>query len=296
MRYTLAVALFLVLLNCVASNNIAILEGERAVQSNKLDTGTPSYYRSLSISGYYSMATKKPDPFISKSKMSVKYRIDSTTQTIHTTRSRSTMFETPQSLGGELRYDISEYFGIGTIFDYSFNSEKNDSLIYYEVHENPGVSSFSFYLRVVNSDDFFVFGYRPEISVTSVKGDYIVFSDTSVFLSPSNYQDALEHNRFKEIDLFFRQTLFLRLFPELPFSVFGGVQHAFIPAHMRYNEASVNKVTIDREHIFMVYPGVGINLAKSLHLDAFATFPLFHTRYENTSPISLGLKAQFRFF
>jgi len=124
MRYTLQIAVVLTLLNCVATNNIVILEGERAVQSNKLDTGTPSYYRSLSISGYYSMATKEPEPFISKSKMSIKYRYDSTAQAIHTTRSKSTMFETPQSLGGELRYDISESFGIGTIFDYSFNSEK----------------------------------------------------------------------------------------------------------------------------------------------------------------------------
>lgn len=296
MRYTLLIAFFLTLLNCVASNTIAILEGERAVQSNKLDTGTPSYYRSLSISGYYSMATRKPEPFISKSKMSIKYSTDSTAQTIHTTRSKSTMFETPQSLGGELRYDITESFGIGTIFDYSFNSEKNDSLIYYEVHENPGVSSFSFYLRVLKTDDFFVFGYRPEIGITSVKGDYIVFSDTSVYLSPTNYKDALEYSSFREVDLFFRQTLFLRLFPELPFSVFGGIQHALIPAHMRYNEASVNNVTIDREHVFMAYPGVGINLAKSLHLDAYCTFPLYHTRYENTSPISLGFKAQFRFF
>jgi hypothetical protein len=287
---------FLTLLNCVATNNIAILEGERAVQSNKIDTGTPSYYRSLSISGYYSMATRKPKPFISKSKMSIKYLNDSTTQTVHTTRSKSTMYETPQSLGGELRYDITESFGIGTIFDYSFNSEQNDSLIYYEVHDNPGVSSFSFYLRVLKTDDLFIFGYRPEVGITSVKGDYIVFSDTSVYLSPTNYRDALEYGSFQETDLFFRQTMFLRLFPELPFSVFGGIQHSFIPAHMRYNEASVNSVTIDREHVFMAYPGVGINLAKSLHLDAFATFPLYHTRYENKSPISVGLKAQFRFF
>lgn len=296
MRYTLLIAVSLVFFNCVASNTIAILQGERAVQSNKLDTGTPSYYRSLSISGYYCMATREPEPFISKSKMSINYRTDSTTQTIHTTRSKSTMFETPQSLGGELRYDISESFGIGTIFDYSFNSEKNDSLIYYDVHDNPGVNSLSFYLRVVKTDELFVFGYRPEIGITSVKGDYIVFSDTSVSLSPTNYMDALEYGNFREVDLFFRQTMFLRLFPELPFSFFGGIQHAFIPAHMRYTESSVNRVTIDREHTFMAYPGVGINLAKTLHLDAYCTFPLYSTRFENTSPISLGFKAQFRFF
>jgi hypothetical protein len=243
------------------------------------------------------MATKEPKPFISKSKMAIKYRNDSTSQTTtHTTLSRSTMSETPQSLGGELRYDISESFGIGTIFDYSFNSEQNDSLIYYDVRENPGVSSLSFYLRVVKTDELFVFGYRPEIGLTSVKGDYIVFSDTSVSLSPTNYMDALEYGNFREVDLFFRQTMFLRFFPELPFSFFGGLQHAFIPAHMRYNEASVNKVTIDREHVFMAYPGVGINLAKTLHLDAYCTFPLYSTRFENTSPISLGFKAQFRFF
>lgn len=35
--------------------------------------------------------------------LQIKYHTDSTTQTIHTTRSKSSMFETPQSLGGELR-------------------------------------------------------------------------------------------------------------------------------------------------------------------------------------------------
>lgn len=298
MHFVLLTAIVLVLMNCVASNTIAILQGERAVQSNKVDTGTPGREGSLSASAYYSMATRKPEPFVSKSILSIKYNTEIIVPdtTLRTSRSRSTMFETPQSFGGELRYDVSESFGVGTIFDYSFNTEKHDSLIFYDVHDNEGIFSFSFFIRAVKNDDMVIFGYRPELCFTTVKGDYIVFADTSTYLTLTNYEDALEYDHFKEFDLFFRQTLFIRLFPQFPLSVFGGAQYALIPAHMRYSERNLNNVTIDREHIFTVYPGFGLNIHDNLYLDLYSTFPLYHSKHDNKSPISVGLKAQFRFF
>jgi hypothetical protein len=286
-------------MNCVASNTIALIEGQRAVQSNKIDTGTPSENKSLSISGYFSMATRKPDPFISKSKMSIKYNTDLITSdtTLRTTRSKSTMFETPQSFGAEIRYDVNEIFSVGNIFDYSSNSERDDSLVFYDVqNDERGIFSMTFYLRFVANADYILCGYRPEIGLTSVKGDYIVFSDTSKYLSLNNYEDALEYDDFREVDLFFRQAFFIRLFPEMPFSIFGGVQHALIPAHIRYSENSINKIIVDREHVLAAYPGIGLTINKKMYIDFYSTIPLYSSKFRNKSPVSIGFKTQFRFF